>query len=75
MDLFEYQGKQYFARYGIAVSPATSGHRRAGRRSRRANRLPVVVKAQVRSVVAARPRLKLAQDVDEVRLHAEHLGN
>jgi succinyl-CoA synthetase beta subunit len=21
MDLFEYQGKQYFARYGIAVSP------------------------------------------------------
>ena len=21
MDLFEYQGKQYFARFGIAVSP------------------------------------------------------
>ena len=21
MDLFEYQGKQYFARYGISVSP------------------------------------------------------
>ena len=21
MDLFEYQGKQYFARYGIPVSP------------------------------------------------------
>ena len=49
MDLFEYQGKQYFARYGIAVSPgdvadtveeAVAVAERVG--------YPVVVKAQVK---------------------------
>ena len=49
MDLFEYQGKQYFARYGIPVSPgkavtavddAVAAAEELG--------YPVVVKAQVR---------------------------
>ncbi|MGA2124305.1 MAG: ADP-forming succinate--CoA ligase subunit beta [Acidimicrobiales bacterium] len=75
MDLFEYQGKQYFARYGIAVSPggvadtvdeAVAVAERVG--------YPVVVKAQVK--VGGRGKaggVKLAQDVDEVRLHAGNI--
>jgi len=74
MDLFEYQGKQYFARYGIAVSPgdiadtvdeAVEVAERVG--------YPVVVKAQVK--VGGRGKaggVKLANNVDEVR---EHAGN
>ncbi len=75
MDLFEYQGKQYFARFGISVSPggvadsveqavevaATVGY-------------PVVVKAQVQ--VGGRGKaggVKLAADADEVRLHAGNI--
>jgi succinyl-CoA synthetase beta subunit len=69
MDLFEYQGKQYFARYGIAVSPgdvadtvdeAVAVAERVG--------YPVVVKAQVK--VGGRGKaggVKLADNVDEVR--------
>src|ERR1700685_4386703 len=75
MDLFEYQGKQYFARYGISVSPgdvadsvdqAVEGAERIG--------YPVVVKAQVK--VGGRGKaggVKLAHDVDEVRLHAGNI--
>ena len=75
MDLFEYQGKQYFARYGIAVSPgdiadtvdqAVEVAERVG--------YPVVVKAQVK--VGGRGKaggVKLARDVDEVRLHAGNI--
>src|SRR5271167_1365662 len=75
MDLFEYQGKQYFARYGIAVSPgdvadtveqAVVVAERIG--------YPVVVKAQVK--VGGRGKaggVKLAHDVDEVRLHAGNI--
>ncbi|MGC2167467.1 MAG: ADP-forming succinate--CoA ligase subunit beta [Acidimicrobiales bacterium] len=75
MDLFEYQGKQYFARYGIAVSPggvadtvdeAVAVAERVG--------YPVVVKAQVK--VGGRGKaggVKLAQDDDEVRLHAGNI--
>ena len=75
MDLFEYQGKQYFARYGIAVSPgdiadtvdaAVAVAERVG--------YPVVVKAQVK--VGGRGKaggVKLAHDVDEVRLHAGNI--
>jgi len=74
MDLFEYQGKQYFARYGIAVSPgdiadtvdqAVEVAERVG--------YPVVVKAQVK--VGGRGKaggVKLANNVDDVR---EHAGN
>ena len=73
MDLFEYQGKQYFARYGIPVSPggvadtadeAVAEADRAG--------YPVVVKAQVQ--VGGRSKaggIKLAGDAAEVRRHAE----
>ena len=75
MDLFEYQGKQYFARYGIPVSPggvadtvdeAVAAADAAG--------YPVVVKAQVQ--VGGRGKaggIKLANDADEVRLHAGNI--
>src|SRR5947208_15232428 len=72
MDLFEYQGKQYFARFGIPVSPggvadsvdeAVAQADKAG--------YPVVVKAQVQ--VGGRGKaggIKLADDADQVREHA-----
>ena len=75
MDLFEYQGKQYFARFGIAISPggvadtveqAVEVATRVG--------YPVVVKAQVK--VGGRGKaggVKLAQDETEVRLHAGNI--
>ena len=68
MDLYEYQGKQFFARYGIPVSPgeavttvddAVAAAERIG--------YPVVVKAQVQ--VGGRGKaggIKLANDADEV---------
>jgi succinyl-CoA synthetase beta subunit len=74
VDLFEYQGKQYFARYGIPVSAggvadtveeAVAEAAKAG--------YPVVVKAQVQ--VGGRGKaggIKLAGDESEVR---EHAGN
>ncbi len=74
MDLFEYQGKQYFARYGISASPgdvagtvdeAVAVAERVG--------YPAVVKAQVK--VGGRGKaggVKLANNADEVR---EHAGN
>ena len=75
MDLFEYQGKQYFARFDIPVSPggaadtvdeAVAVASRAG--------YPVVVKAQVQ--VGGRGKaggIKLAKDADEVRFHAGNI--
>ena len=72
MDLFEYQGKQYFARFGIPVSPggvaetvdeAVAAADAAG--------YPVVVKAQVK--VGGRGKaggIKLATDAAEARAHA-----
>jgi succinyl-CoA synthetase beta subunit len=75
VDLFEYQGKQYFARYGIPVSPggvadtvdeAVDQADAAG--------YPVVVKAQVQ--VGGRGKaggIKLADDADEVRTHAGNI--
>jgi succinyl-CoA synthetase beta subunit len=75
VDLFEYQGKQLFARYGIPVSPggvadtvdeAVAAAEAAG--------YPVVVKAQVQ--VGGRGKaggVKLAENVDEVRLHAGNI--
>jgi succinyl-CoA synthetase beta subunit len=75
VDLFEYQGKQYFARYGIPVSAggvadtvdeAVAQAAKAG--------YPVVVKAQVQ--VGGRGKaggVKLATDADEVRLHAGNI--
>lgn len=75
MDLFEYQGKQYFSKFGIAVSPggvadtveeALAVAERVG--------YPVVVKAQVK--VGGRGKaggVKLADNADEVRLHAGNI--
>ena len=75
MDLFEYQGKQYFARYGIAVSPggvadtvdeAVVVAQRVG--------YPVVLKAQVK--VGGRGKaggVKVANDVEEVSEHARNI--
>jgi succinyl-CoA synthetase beta subunit len=72
VDLYEYQGKQYFARFGIPISAggvaatvdeAVAQAERAG--------YPVVVKAQVK--VGGRGKaggIKLAADADEVRTHA-----
>ncbi len=75
MDLFEYQGKQYFARFGIPVSPgdvsltvdeAVEVAERVG--------YPVVVKAQVQ--VGGRGKaggIKLADSTDEVHTHAGNI--
>jgi succinyl-CoA synthetase beta subunit len=75
MDLFEYQGKQFFASYGIPVSPgrvaltvddAVEAADAVG--------YPVVVKAQVR--VGGRGKaggIKLAGNADEVRTHAGNI--
>ena len=75
MDLFEYQGKQLFARFGIPVSPgeavstvddAVAAGERLG--------YPVVVKAQVQ--VGGRGKaggVKLANDAAEVRTHASNI--
>jgi succinyl-CoA synthetase beta subunit len=75
VDLFEYQGKQLFARYGIPVSAgepvdtvddAVAAADRVG--------YPVVVKAQVQ--VGGRGKaggIKLATNADEVRTHAGNI--
>jgi succinyl-CoA synthetase beta subunit len=75
VDLFEYQGKQYFARYGIAVSPGGAADTvdEAVAQAEKAG-YPVVVKAQVQ--VGGRGKaggIKLANDADEVRLHAGNI--
>ena len=75
MDLFEYQGKQYFARYGIAISPGDIADtvEQAVEVAERVG-YPVVVKAQVK--VGGRGKaggVKLAHDIDEVRLHAGNI--
>jgi succinyl-CoA synthetase beta subunit len=75
MDLFEYQGKQYFARFGIAVSPGGVADS-VDEAVAQADRLgyPVVVKAQVQ--VGGRGKaggIKLANSVDEVRLYAGNI--
>jgi succinyl-CoA synthetase beta subunit len=75
LDLYEYQGKQFFARYGIPVSPgeavttvddAVAAAERIG--------YPVVVKAQVQ--VGGRGKaggIKLADSADKVRTHAGNI--
>ncbi len=75
MDLFEYQGKQYFARYDIAVSAGGVALTvdEAVAQAERA-KYPVVIKAQVQ--VGGRGKaggIKLANNVDEVRLHAKNI--
>jgi len=75
LDLYEYQGKQFFARFGIPVSAgdvastvdeAVAIAERVG--------YPVVVKAQVQ--VGGRGKaggIKLANSADEVRTHAGNI--
>jgi succinyl-CoA synthetase beta subunit len=73
VDLFEYQGKQFFASFGIPVSPgeAVTTVEEAVAAAERLDAYPVVVKAQVQ--VGGRGKaggIKLAGDVEEVREHA-----
>lgn len=75
MDLFEYQGKQYFARYDIPVSPGGIADtvEQAVVQAAAAG-YPVVVKAQVQ--VGGRGKaggIKLANNADEVRQHAGNI--
>ena len=75
MDLFEYQGKQYFAKFGIPVSAGGVAHTvdEAVAEAEKA-KYPVVVKAQVK--VGGRGKaggIKLATTADEVRLHAGNI--
>jgi succinyl-CoA synthetase beta subunit len=75
MDLFEYQGKQYFAKYNIPVSAGGVAHTvdEAVAEAEKAQ-YPVVVKAQVQ--VGGRGKaggIKLATNADEVRLHAGNI--
>ena len=72
MDLYEYQGKQYFARFGIPTSAggvATTVDEAVARAEGAG--YPVVIKAQVK--VGGRGKaggIKIANDADEVRTHA-----
>ena len=75
MDLFEYQGKQYFSRFGIPV-PAGGVADTVDEAVAQAERIgyPVVVKAQVQ--VGGRGKaggIKLAANADEVRTHAGNI--
>ncbi|MDQ3569436.1 MAG: ADP-forming succinate--CoA ligase subunit beta [Actinomycetota bacterium] len=72
MDLFEYQGKRYFARFGVPVSLGGVAEtvEQAVARADEAG-YPAVVKAQVQ--VGGRGKaggIKLAADASEVRSHA-----
>ena len=72
MDLFEHQGKELFAQYGLpvpsgevafSVDEAVAAAGRLG--------LPVVVKAQVHTGGRGKAGgVKLAADIDAVRQHA-----
>jgi succinyl-CoA synthetase beta subunit len=75
VDLFEYQGKQYFARFGIPVSAGgvadtvDEAVAQAGKAG-----YPVVIKAQVQ--VGGRGKaggVKLAENADEARFHAGNI--
>jgi succinyl-CoA synthetase beta subunit len=75
MDLFEYQGKQFFAHYGMPVSPgqiaftteeAVSAAEELG--------TPVMVKAQVHTGGRGKAGgVKFAADIDAVREHASNI--
>ena len=75
MDLFEYQGKQYFAKYNIPVSAGGVAHTVDEALVEAEKALyPVVVKAQVQ--VGGRGKaggIKLANNSEEVRLHAGNI--
>ncbi|MYB43527.1 MAG: ADP-forming succinate--CoA ligase subunit beta [Acidimicrobiia bacterium] len=75
MDLLEHQGKEFFGRYGLPVSPGFIARGVPGAREI-ADRLgyPVVVKAQVH--IGGRGKaggIRLAQDAEEVAAAAESI--
>ena len=74
VDLLEYQGKQFFAQFGIPVSdgrPVTTVDEAVA--AAEAVGYPVVVKAQVHAGGRGKAGgVKLANNADEVR---EHAGN
>jgi succinyl-CoA synthetase beta subunit len=75
VDLFEYQGKQYFARFGIPVSDGGIADT-VDEAVAQADRIgyPVTVKAQVQ--VGGRGKaggVKIANDASEVRFHAGNI--
>jgi succinyl-CoA synthetase beta subunit len=73
VDLYEYQGKQLFARYGIPVSEgAIAATPAEARQAAEQLAAPAVVKAQV--LVGGRGKaggIKLAADPDEAEKHAQ----
>jgi succinyl-CoA synthetase beta subunit len=75
MDLFEYQGKQYFARFGIPVSAGDVTETVDGAVAiAESIGYPVVIKAQVQ--VGGRGKaggIQLANDPDAVRMHAQNI--
>ena len=75
MDLLEYQGKQFFATFGIPVSDGRAVHSVDGAvAAAEAVGYPVVVKAQVH--VGGRGKaggVKLATNADETREHATNI--
>jgi succinyl-CoA synthetase beta subunit len=75
VDLFEYQGKQYFAGFDIPVSPGDVAYTvEEAVAAADAAGYPVVVKAQVQ--VGGRGKaggIKLADDAEAVRLHAGNI--
>jgi succinyl-CoA synthetase beta subunit len=75
VDLFEYQGKQYFAKFGIPVSAGgVAVTVDEAVKVADASQYPVVVKAQVQ--VGGRGKaggIKLANNAEEVRLHAGNI--
>ncbi|MDA8117596.1 MAG: ADP-forming succinate--CoA ligase subunit beta [Actinomycetota bacterium] len=73
MDLFEYQGKQFFARYGIPTSPGGVAETvEEAVRQAVAAEFPAVIKAQVQ--VGGRGKaggIKIADNEDEAGAHAQ----
>ncbi|MDE0846333.1 MAG: ADP-forming succinate--CoA ligase subunit beta [Actinomycetota bacterium] len=75
MDLFEYQGKQFFAKYGMPVSPGAVAFT-VDEAVKAAEDLgtPVMVKAQVHTGGRGKAGgVKFAASVDDARTHAENI--
>jgi succinyl-CoA synthetase beta subunit len=75
VDLFEYQGKQFFAKYGMPVSPGAVAFT-VDEAVAAAEQLepPVMVKAQVHTGGRGKAGgVKFAATVDDVRNHAENI--
>ncbi len=72
MDLFEYQGKQYFARFGIPTSPGGIAETvEAGVEVAESIGYPCVVKAQVKFGGRGKAGgIKLASNAEEARASA-----